>query len=136
MTRLDRIAVRQGGAVSLMFAVPCALLSRWFADSGDSSGVAALLWLLALGGFVVGAGVASWLQRAGLPLVHGMVAAGGAYLAAQVLFIVIKLARGGDVNWLSALFTFTFVLVAGLIGGALGSMLQRRGITPRSGTGR
>jgi hypothetical protein len=131
MTRLDREALRQGGTVSLVFAVPFAVLSRLFADSDDSSGFAALLWLMALAGFVVGAGVAAWLQRSGLPLVHGMAAAGGAYLIAQVAFIVVKLARGGDVNWLSALFTFTFVLVAGLIGGALGSMLQRRGITPR-----
>jgi hypothetical protein len=136
MTRLDREALRQGGTVSLVFAVPFAVLSRLFAGSDDSSGFAALLWLMALAGFVVGAGVAAWLQRSGLPLVHGMVAAGGSYLTAQIVFIVVKLARGGDVNWLSALFTFTFVLVAGLIGGALGSMLQRRGIAPRSRAGR
>lgn len=133
MTRLDRTAVRQGATVSLVFAVPCSVLSRWLADQGDSPGFAALLWLMALAGFVVGAGVASWVQRTGLPLVHGMAAAGGAYAVAQAVFVVVKLARGGDVNWLAVLFTFTFVLVAGLVGGALGSLLQRRGITPRGG---
>lgn len=132
MTRLDRTALRQGASVALVFAVPFAVLSRWFADSGDSSGFAALFWLAALGGFTLGAGVAAWVQRVGTPFTHGTITAGGTYIAAQAVFIVVKLARGGDVNWLGAFFTLTVVLVVGVIGGALGAALHRRGFSPSS----
>lgn len=130
MTRLDRTALRQGALVTLVFAVPASALSTWLAGRGGAAGAASLAWLVALAGFVVGAGVAAWLQRHGMPLMHGIVTAGGTYLAAQLAFIVVKLARGGDVNWLGVVFTFTVVLVAGVIGGALGGVLQRRGISP------
>jgi hypothetical protein len=71
------------------------------------------------------------LQRNGLPLLHGMVCAGGTYLAAQAVFVVIKLLRGGEVRWLGIFFTFSAVLFAGMIGGVLGSQLNKRGFAPR-----
>ena len=91
-----------------------------------------LLWLLALLGFALGAGVAAWTQTTRLPFLHGMVAAGGTYLAAQAVFVVIRLARGGTVHWLAIFFTFTATLFTGVIGGGLGSAMQARGITPGS----
>jgi hypothetical protein len=60
------------------------------------------------------------------------VCAGGTYLAAQAVFVVLKLARGGDVSWLGVLFNLSAVLFAGTVGGVFGSGLQRRGIVPRS----
>ena len=89
-----------------------------------------LLASLALLGFVLGAGVAAWVQERRLPFLHGMAASGGTYLVVQAVFVVVKLARGGDVRWLGVLFTFTAVLVAGVVGGALGSLLRRRGLLP------
>lgn len=130
MNALDRDALKQGGLVALVFAVPFSIGSRWVADHDSKSPWVAVLWLAALAGFTLGAGIAAWVQRTGFPLAHGLVCAGGTYLAAQVVFIVIKLFRGGHVSWLGVFFTFTVVLFAGLIGGGLGSALRKRGLLP------
>jgi hypothetical protein len=127
---LDRTALLQGALVSLVFAFPFAVGARLVADNDKGSPWASVLWLLALGGFVLGAGCAAWVQEQRLPLLHATVAAGGTYVAAQAVFIVIKLFRGGDVSWLGAFFTFTTVLFAALIGGFLGAALRKRGTLP------
>ncbi len=134
-TALDRAALRQGGSVALVFAVPFSIGARLLADHDSHSPFVSVLWLAALGGFTLGAGIAAWTQDRRLPLLHGMVCAGGTYLAAQTVFVVVKLFRGGDVRWLGIFFTFTAVLFAGLVGGGLGSILRKRGFVP-SGKGR
>ncbi|MFZ4720480.1 MAG: hypothetical protein ACOYMR_13710 [Ilumatobacteraceae bacterium] len=127
MSSLDRLALRQGATTALVFAVP---FSIGASIAGKGSSWALPLALCALVGFFLGAGIAAWQQTKDLPLLHGLVCAGGTYLAAQAVFIVIKLFRGGDVNWLGAFFTFTAVLFTGLVGGGLGGMMRRRGILP------
>jgi hypothetical protein len=133
MSTLDRQALRQGASVALVFAVPFSVASRFVADHTPGSPWASVLWLAALGGFTLGAGIAAWTQSRGLPLVHGMVCAAATYAAAQAVFVVFKLVRGGDVRWLGIFFTFTAVLFAGLVGGGLGSLLRKRGLVPRGG---
>ena len=81
-------------------------------------------------GFVLGAGVAAWAQRLQLPLKHGIICAVGTYIAAQAVFIIVRSISGNEIRWLAALFNLTAVAVAGLIGGALGGMLQRTGFLP------
>ena len=130
MRTLDRAALQQGAWVSLVFAVPFSIGSRLMADHDAKSPWVSVLWLAALAGFALGAGIAAWVQRTGFPLVHGLVCAGGTYIAAQSVFIVIKLLRGGSVSWLAVFFTFTVVLTAGLVGGGLGSALRKRGLVP------
>lgn len=130
MTTLDRVALKQGAWVSLVFAVPFSVGSRLMADHDAKSPWVSVLWLAALGGFTLGAGIAAWVQRTGFPLLHGLVCAGGTYIAAQAVFIMIKLFRGGAISWLAVFFTFTVVLMAGLVGGGLGSALRKRGLTP------
>jgi len=116
--------------VSLVFAVPFALGS-WLVNShDDTSPWAAVLWLGALGGFTLGAGIAAWVQEKGYPLVHGLFCAGGTYLAVQGTFTVIRLVRGESVSWLGIFFTFTTVMFVGVIGGGLGSILRKRGLVP------
>lgn len=127
---LDRAALRQGGAVALVFAVPFSIASRLVADRSADSPWTSVLWLLALAGFTLGAGVAAWTQSKALPFLHGMICAGGTYLAVQAVFVVVKLARGSEVRWLAVFFTFSAVLVAGVVGGALGSILRKRGLLP------
>ncbi|MCE9622175.1 MAG: hypothetical protein K8R99_07520 [Actinomycetia bacterium] len=129
---LDFAALRRGGAIALVVGVPCAIGSSSLAQGDGDSFFVGLLWLGAVAGFVIGAGVAAWVQRKGTPLIHGMVCAGGTYAAVQVVFSIVRLSRGKDVSWLGLFFTFTVVLLAGIIGGGLGSMMQRRGITPGS----
>lgn len=128
--RWDVDALKAGAAVSLVFAVPFAIAARWAADSRNDSTLALWLSLGALAGFTLGAGCAAWIQRLDLPLSHALVCSIGTYVAAQVVFIAIKLARGGEVGWFGALFTLSAVAGAGLLGGALGKRIRAKGFRP------
>ena len=132
MSNLDWNAIRAGASVSLVFAIPFSIAARIVADNNSDSSAAPLLSLAALAGFVLGSGVAAWTQQLRLPLKHGAICAIGTYTAAQAVFIVIRLIRGSQVHWFAAIFTLTTVAVAGLIGGGLGSLMQRRGFYPSS----
>ena len=132
MSNLDKAALRQGGAVALVFAVPFSIGARLMADHDAKSPWTSALWLAALAGFGLGAGIAAWVQTKQLPLLHGMVCASGTYVAAQAVFVMVKVARGGSVKVLAIFFTFTAVLLAGLVGGGLGSALRKRGFMPSS----
>jgi uncharacterized membrane protein YfcA len=127
--RWDVPAIRAGAMVSLVFAVPYSIAARVAADD-DNSGLAVGLVLGALVGFVLGAGCAAWLQQRGTPLSHGMVTAGGTYLAAQAAFVLVRLLRSDSVSWFALLFNLSFALVAGVIGGVLGQRLQSSGFQP------
>lgn len=136
-SRFDLDALRAGGAVALVFAIPFAVAARVVAESGDGNdGAAVALSLGALCGFVLGGGVAAWRQRLQAPLSHGVVAAVATYVAAQVVFIAVRLVMGDDVRWMAALFTLTTTSVAGLAGGYLGQALLRRGVAPPERRGR
>lgn len=130
MNALDRRALGRGAAVALVFAVPFAIGAAVLNGSDESSPWVAVLWLAALGGFVLGAGIAAWVQQTGYPISHGIVCAAGTYLAAQGVFTVVRLVRGETVSWLGLFFTFTMVTIAGLVGGAIGGAMRRRGILP------
>jgi uncharacterized membrane protein YfcA len=128
--RWDVDALKAGAFVSLVFAVPFSIAARWAADSRDDNTLALWLSIGALLGFVLGAGCAAWVQRVHLPLSHALVTAIGTYVAAQTVFILVKLLRGGDVNWFAALFTLSTVTGAGLVGGLLGRRLRAKGFRP------
>ncbi len=130
----DAVALRAGAGVALMISVPVTVIAA-LVDS-DSSGVNALFFFGAIFGFVLGAGCAAWVQRVGTPISHGIVTASGAYLAAQAVFVVIRLVRGDDVNWFGVFFTLTLVVGAGLVGGLLGNRLQEKGFEPSINRGR
>ncbi len=133
-SRWDRRAIRAGGSVALVFAVPFSVAARLVAgDSTPEGGRAALAALLSFGaavGFLLGAGVAAWHQTRRTPLSHGIVTAGITYVVPQAILIVVKIARGGDVRWSGVLFNLTVALAMGVFGGFLGSYLQDRGVRP------
>ena len=131
-TRWDLDALRAGGAVALVFAVPLSIGASWAADRDDGA-LAVWLSVGAVLGFVLGAGCAAWVQRRELPLTHGLATAIGTYTIAQAVFIGVKLVRDSDVNWFAALFNLSVMAGAGLIGGLLGKRLRDRGFRP-SGT--
>jgi len=128
--RWDWQALRAGAAVSLVFAVPFSVAARWAAESHDDSTLATWLSLLAVIGFVLGAGCAAWVQRVDLPYSHAITAAVATYVAAQAVFIAVKLVRGSDVNWFAVLFNLSVVVGAGLVGGVLGQRLRSKGFRP------
>lgn len=125
-SRWDGAALRAGGGVALMFAVPITIL----ASIVDDSGLSVLFFFGAWFGFVLGAGCAAWVQRSGTPMSHALVTAGATYLLAQAVFVTIRVLTGGDVRWVAIIFTLNLVLMAGLVGGFLGSRLQAKGYHP------
>jgi hypothetical protein len=125
-SRWDPVALRAGAGLALMISVPVTLVAA-MADS-DSTGVNALFFFGAVLGFVLGSGCAAWIQRAGTPMSHAIVTASATYLAAQTVFVTIRLAGGNDINWFRVFFTLMLVVMAGLVGGLLGERLQRRGV--------
>lgn len=125
--RWDLPAVRAGASVALVFAVPFSIAARIVSGSD----VAILLVLLATIGFVLGAAVAAWHQQRGTPLSHGIVTAAAAYVIPQSVFVIVKVARGGDVTWSGVILNLLVAISAGTVGGLLGSMLQARGVLPQ-----
>jgi hypothetical protein len=130
--RWDWTAIRAGGSVALVFAVPLSIAARIVADDAgdDGSAVATLLAIGALVGFFIGAGVAAWYQQRGTPLTHGVVTATGTFVVAQAVLLVVKLVRGGDVNWLGIVFNLTMTAVVGVLGGVAANAMIRQGARP------
>lgn len=132
--RWDRRAIRAGGSVALVFAVPFSVAARLVAgDTTPEGGRAALAALLSFGaavGFLLGAGVSAWHQDRRTPLSHGVITASVAYVIPQTVLVAVKLARGGDVSWGGVLFNLTVAVAMGVFGGFLGSYLQDRGMRP------
>lgn len=131
MSRLDRLALRQGASVTFVFAVPPTLIARFVLDTADSPGAwAPFLSLVALFGFILGAGVASWRTTTGQPMAHAFLAGSGVFVVAQLAFLLIRLAAGGEIRVGRILVAFSLSLVASFIGGWLGIGLRKSGATP------
>jgi hypothetical protein len=125
-SNLDRLALRQGASVTLLFSVPPTLVARFLLDDEPaSSSWPVLLSLIALFGFIIGAGVAASRQNVGSPYTHGMVASTGTFIAVQAAIVLVKLAVGDDVRWSRVVSSLTLALFASVVGALLGSIVQR-----------
>ncbi len=127
-SRWDLEAIRAGIGVCLILAIPLTLIAA-LVDS-DSSGLNAFFFFGAMFGFFVGGGCAAWVQQRGTPLSHSVITTLVAYLGAQSVFVLIRLLRGDSVNWFGVFFTLSLVILAGVMGGVIGSRLQARGFVP------
>ena len=126
-SRWDTEAIKSGATVALVFAVPFSITARVFSDSG----IAVILSLCAAIGFLLGAAVAAWHQQRRTPLSHAIVTASLSYIIPQTIFVIVKLARGGEVRWLGVFFNLTVTLTVGVIGGFIGSAMQKTGAAPK-----
>lgn len=126
--RWDRQALRAGASVAVTFAVPLQIVALAL---GSDSALAALARIGALAGFLVGAGVAAWVQQRRMPLTHGLACALGAFAVVQVAFIIGRAVAGTELRLGAAVANLAPVLGVGLLGGFLGSRLQRSGLQPR-----
>lgn len=124
--RWDIDAIRAGAGVCFVFVVPLQVLALLV----DDSGIRALLRLGALLGFLLGAGVAAWVQQRGLPLAHGLVTALGTFAVVQAGFIVGRAIVGNDLRLSAFVANLPLAVGAGLFGGFLGLWLQSRGAVP------
>lgn len=134
--RWDRAAMKAGGSVALVFAVPLSIAARLTAGDGNvSDGRTTVAVLLAFGaalGFLLGAAIAAWHQTKGTPLSHGIVTAAVTYIVPQAVLVIVKVARGGDVRWAGVIFNLTVAAFMGVFGGFVGSAMRRRGVLPGS----
>ena len=130
-SRFDRRALWSGASTAAMIAVPVQVIARLVVDENQRSGWSVVLTLLILGGLVLGAGVAAWHQQRNTPLSHGVVTAGGVFIAVQLVFSVVKVIQGDTIAWGRIVVSLGLSLVAGICGGMLGSVLLRRGLQPR-----
>lgn len=124
--RWDLDALRAGATICLVVAVPFTVLGLVV------DGLGAISYFGAVAGFIVGSGGAAWAQRCGTPLSHALVTAIGTYVAAQAIFVAVRLVTGRDVQWFAIFFTLSIVSFAGLVGGFLGNRLQAKGFVPSS----
>lgn len=125
--RWDVPAIVSGGAVSLVVGLGATGAATFF-DSGSPART--LLLVVFFGGFLFGAALAGWAQRLRLPVSHGIVAAAGTYLITDAVFVVARLVRGRDVNWLGIVLKLTLMIGLGAFGGMIASILRRRGFVP------
>jgi hypothetical protein len=126
----DGRALRDGVAVAALGAVPFGVIGTLIVGEGGSSGVRGLLALGVLSGMVLGAGVAAWRQRAGRPLTHGMATAVVTFAAVQVVGVARRLVVSDDIRWGRIVSSAALTLVAGALGGLLGSVMLGRGVHP------
>lgn len=133
----DASAIRAGGLLSLLIAVPLWVAASW-AQGAGRAGLTLILTLGALFGFMFGAAAAAWSQRRGLPLAHGLVTAVGTYLLVQLVVSIYRLSTGSSIDWFRIVFFVTVAAGAGLVGGFLGMRMRQSGMLPsreRTGQG-
>ena len=128
LERFDIDAVRAGGMVALVFAVPITVIAS-VVDS-DSSSTNALFFFGAMVGFFLGAGCAAWVQRLGTPLTHGITTALITFVVPQIIIVIVRLVSGSSVNLFNVFLLSPFVVGAGLFGGITGGFLRSRGFVP------
>lgn len=128
--RWDWTAIRAGGALALVFAIPLWFAASWAVDSRDNRVLGLVFSVGALVAFMVGAACAAWVQRLQLPLGHGIVTSVGTYLAVQVVVTAYRLVNGDSVNIFNVMFFVTLAAGAGLFGGLIGQRLRSLGFVP------
>jgi hypothetical protein len=129
--QLDPRALYEGGVVAAALAVPAGVLGRVLSDRRDDLGWIWVLVLIVLIGLVLGAGIAAWRQQKGLPLVHGIVTAVGVFVIVQTIGVVVQLITGDDIRWGRIASSLLLSLMAGTVGGVLGSFVLSHGVPPK-----
>ena len=127
----DRRALLDGISVAALGAVPFGVIGRLIVGDDGSTGVLALFTLLVLVALVLGAGVAAWRQRVGRPLSHGIATALVTFGVVQAVGIVRRLVGSDPVRWGRIASSGLLSLVAGSLGGLLGSVMISRGVRPK-----
>ena len=127
MSRLDPRAVLVGAAVSLVIAVPPAVLAQVQSDRDalEGSNWVLILFAVVLVAFMAG-GYVTAKRTEGEPLTNGAVAALLAYLLVQGYGIVRRLADGDEIRWLGIVFAALLAASCGTVGAIVATARRRR----------
>ena len=125
--QLDTRAIYEGGLVAAMIAVPAGVIGRILSDRQNKPDWLWVLVVIVLAGLVLGAGVAAWRQDRGLPLTHGVVTAVGVFVVVQAIGVIIRTLSGDGISWSRVASSLLLSLMAGMVGGLLGSFALSHG---------
>ena len=128
--RFDPDALRRGLVLAAVVAVPLGVAGA-FVDR--DSPVNAVLSLAIMAALVAGAAHAAELQQVGQPLTHGICAALGAMVVAQVIGLVNRAVTGHDIEAGRIVSNVLLTLIAGTVGGLIGSRRAARKALEESG---
>ncbi len=128
MSRLDPRAVLVGAVVSLVIAVPPAVLAQIQSDRDalEGSNWVLALFAVVLIAFVAGGYVAAKRTRRE-PLVTGALAAVAAFVVVQGYGVARRLADGDEIRWFGILFAALLAASCGTVGAIVASARGRRG---------
>lgn len=130
---VDLHALRAGALVAAAIAVPAGIIAQVFADDdGGTSGWISLFALAVLVGLAAGAAVAARLQRTGTALTHGILTAVGVFVVVQAAGLVRRSIAGDDITWSRIASSFLLSLMAGTVGGLVGSFLAGSSVRRQS----
>jgi putative membrane protein (TIGR04086 family) len=117
--RIDRRSVVAGAIVALVFALPAGVISAILVEDDSSNAIAVLVIMIGMlaGGFVAGS------KSPDAPLTHGALAAATAYLVAQAITSLVKVAKGSDLRS-PTVYAFNLLLMASL--GVVGGFIAER----------
>jgi uncharacterized membrane protein YeaQ/YmgE (transglycosylase-associated protein family) len=121
MRDLDWRAVGTGVLAALVLALPAGLIGAIVVNDESNNGVfvfyVAILAGMLIGGYVAGS------KRPDTPLTHGAVAGAGAFVAAQAVTVLVRVARGNHLRP-AAVYVFNLLLAASL--GIVGALIAER----------
>ena len=127
MIRLDPRAVLVGAAVSLVIAVPPAVLAQIQSDRDalEGSNWVLVLFAVVLIAFIAG-GYVTAKRADGDPLTNGAVAALLAYVLVQGFGIIRRLADGDEIRWVGIVFAALLAASCGTVGAIVATARRRR----------
>jgi putative membrane protein (TIGR04086 family) len=131
---LERRSILLGAAVTIVLAVPPAVIGVLLSDDDSMEGspwVPVLFaWIVA--SFLVGGFLAARSQPHA-PLAHGSLAALLAFILVQGVGVIRHLVTGEDVKWVSIAFAALLASSTGTVGGIVANHLRLRGARTRAG---
>ena len=127
MIRLDPRAVLVGAAVSLVIAVPPAVLAQIQSDRDalEGSNWVLVLFAVVLIAFIAG-GYVTAKRADGDPLTNGAVAALLAYVLVQGFGIIRRLSDGDEIRWLGIVFAALLSASCGTVGAIVATARRNR----------
>ncbi|MGI9598863.1 MAG: hypothetical protein ACR2QK_22045 [Acidimicrobiales bacterium] len=125
MSRFDWTIVRTAATGGLIIIVPGAFIADQLLDGSAARGWTWLFLVLVLAGFAAAGYIAGRL-RTDTPMLHGATSAFVAFVVAQAFGIVVTMARGGSINWITIPLTALVAVSMGVAGALLSDRVHRR----------
>jgi hypothetical protein len=120
-------ATWRGMVTALVVVLPVAILNNIVVADGEESTSPLVLLLFAL--ILLGGASGGWAVirlSSTARLTHAAGAAAGAYLIAQALGVVLRLARGDQLSWLGYPFLALLMATCGILGGIFARKWQQQ----------